>query len=321
MNNKIIIVSGDPNSINSEIIFKTWKKLSDVEKRKVYLITNYNLINNQFKKLKYNIITLKIRNIQEKINSKNLKIINVPISFNNSFNVTEKECSKFVSRCLNLAHKMADEKLIKGFINCPINKKLLKNSKKIGVTELLASKCKIKDNSELMLIHNKNFSVAPITTHIKIKNVSKKISTNLIFKKIITLNDQFKKLFKKKPKIGILGLNPHNNELSKDSEEIKVIIPAILKLKRKGINITGPLIADTVFINNYKDYDVIVGMYHDQVLIPFKTIYKFDAINITLGLNYVRVSPDHGTAADLIGKNKANPISLFKCIKFIKNLN
>ena len=84
-----------------------------------------------------------------------------------------------------------------------------------------------------------------------------------------------------------------------------------------GLNLNGPLIADTLFIKNYKKFDVIIGMYHDQVIAPFKTLYKFDAINITLGLKYLRVSPDHGVALDLIGKNKANASSLVECINFI----
>ena len=84
-----------------------------------------------------------------------------------------------------------------------------------------------------------------------------------------------------------------------------------------GINIKGPLVADTVFVNDYKNFDVIIGMYHDQVLGPFKTIFKFDAINITLGLRYLRVSPDHGTASNIIGKNKGNHLSLLRCIHFL----
>ena len=115
----------------------------------------------------------------------------------------------------------------------------------------------------------------------------------------------------------MLGLNPHNSELRKSSEEIKIIIPAIKELKRKNVKIYGPLVPDTTFIKDFKKYDIILGMYHDQVLTPFKTIFKFDAINVTLGLKYLRVSPDHGTAINLIGKNKANPISLLKCINFI----
>ena len=95
-----------------------------------------------------------------------------------------------------------------------------------------------------------------------------------------------------------------------------IILPAVL-----GINISGPLSADTTFVNNYKTYNVIIGMYHDQVLTPFKTLFHFDAINITLGLDYVRVSPDHGPAVDLIGSNKGNYLSLFRCIKFLQNLN
>ena len=97
-------------------------------------------------------------------------------------------------------------------------------------------------------------------------------------------------------------------------------MPAIKRLKTRGIKISGPFVADTLFINNYKKFDVIIGMYHDQVLAPFKTLFQYDAFNLTLGLNYIRVSPDHGTAKDLIGKNKANSLSLIQCIKFLNNL-
>ena len=114
-----------------------------------------------------------------------------------------------------------------------------------------------------------------------------------------------------------MGLNPHNAELRINSEERKIIIPCILKLKKRGVNISGPLIADTVFIKEYKNYDLLVGMYHDQILAPFKALFNFDAINVTLGLKYLRVSPDHGIAVNLIGKNKANPTSLIKCVNFL----
>ena len=103
------------------------------------------------------------------------------------------------------------------------------------------------------------------------------------------------------------------------NQKKKIIIPAINKLKRKGININGPLVSDTVFIKDYKKYDVIIGMFHDQVITPFKTLFKFDAVNITLGLKYLRMSPDHGTAINLIKKNKANPTSLIKCLEFLGN--
>ena len=91
--------------------------------------------------------------------------------------------------------------------------------------------------------------------------------------------------------------------MRKNSEEIRIILPAVKKLKKNGLNVYGPLVADTVFINDYIKYDIILGMYHDQVLTPFKTIFKFDAINLTLGLKYLRLSPDHGVASNIIKKN------------------
>ena len=244
----------------------------------------------------------------------------MPLYFKNPFKVLFNEASKYVINSLNLAHDLAIKKRIKGIINCPIDKRLIKTTKKIGVTEFLANKCRIKNKSEVMMIHNQTLSVVPITTHIDIKNVEKNISSKIILKKITTLNTNFKKIFKKKPKIAVLGLNPHNSEMRNLSFEKSKILPAIKKLKDKGFKIHGPLVADTIFMINYKNYDVIVGMYHDQVLAPFKALFHFNAINITLGLNYIRVSPDHGTGADIIGKNKANYLSLFECIRFINKL-
>ena len=124
----------------------------------------------------------------------------------------------------------------------------------------------------------------------------------------------FKNKFRIKPKICVLGLNPHNAELKYNSAEKKIIIPTLKKLRREGIAVSGPYPADTIFIDEFKKFDVIVGMYHDQVLPAFKALCKFDAINITLGLKYFRVSPDHGVAKNITNKNKANPLSLINCI-------
>ena len=319
MNKKIVVFTGDPNSINSEIIFKSWKKLNKSIKKRTFFISNYNLLESQLKKLNYKIKLTKVKNINEKVNTDFIKIIDLKLKFNNPFKVSKSKSSNFVKKSLNLLHKLGQDKNVSGVINLPINKLLLPNSV-AGVTEFLAKKCNVKKNSEAMVIKNENLSVSPITTHIEIKNISKKITENLIINKICTIDKSFKKLNKKKPRIGLLGLNPHNAELKINSEERKIIIPAMKKLKKKGINLEGLLVADTVFINDYKKFDVIVGMYHDQVLTPFKSLFKFNAINITLGLNYIRVSPDHGVAKNIIGKNKANATSLIKCFKFISKI-
>jgi 4-hydroxythreonine-4-phosphate dehydrogenase len=321
MKKKILIIAGEPNSINSEIIYKIWKKTHNNIKKRICLIGSYNLLNKQFKKLNYKIKLQQVSNIFEKTKRNELSIYNINLKFKNPFNVPLKESTKYVINSLNYGHKLACNKNVKGIINCPINKRALKESKKIGVTEFLAEKNMIKDNSEVMLIYNKKVSVSPITTHIDIKKVSNKIKKKLIVKKIKNLNVYFNKIFKKKPRIAILGLNPHNGELEKNSIEVKEIIPAISKLKKNGVNIKGPYVSDTIFIDNYKNFDVVIGMYHDQVLTPFKTLFRYDAINITLGLKYIRLSPDHGPAFDMMGKNKANSLSLFKCVKFINKFN
>ena len=313
---KIILVTGDPNSINSELIFKSWKKINNSIKNKIYLIGNYNLILSQFKRLKYSIKISKVKNIYEKGKPNKLKIINIDLQFKKPFKVLDMEAAKYIKKSLTYAHKLAIENIDSGIINCAINKKLL-NRNNIGVTEFLARKCEVRNNSEVMLITNEKLSVSPITTHINIKQVASRIKGVSIINKVKTINSWFRKKFGRKPKIGMLGLNPHNAEYKKKSEEIKTIIPTILKLRKLGIYIKGPLVSDTVFINDYKTFDVIIGMFHDQVLTPFKAIFKFDAINITLGLKYLRISPDHGTASDLIEKNKADPTSLLKCIHYL----
>ena len=116
------------------------------------------------------------------------------------------------------------------------------------------------------------------------------------------------------------GLNPHCESPSKLNEEKKIIIPAINFLKRNKILINGPFSADTIFLKDkIKKFDVIVGMYHDQVLTPIKALYNFDAINITLGLPFIRISPDHGPNQNMYGKNLSNPKSLLQAIKFLDN--
>ena len=319
MNKKIILVSGDPNSVNSEIIFKCWKKIPRVIKKNLVLISNLKLINDQFKKLNYKVKLRKIKNYDEKAPSNSLKILDIDLNYKNPFHVSKKSSSKFVIKSLNLAHELGLKSKVAGIINCPIDKNLLKK-KKIGVTEYLASKCSIKPDNEVMVIANKKLMVSPITTHVDIKSVSKLITLKKITTKIKILNKWYSDQFNKKPKIAILGLNPHNSELIKESKK-KINFTSNKKLKKINIKIDGPYAADSFFINKYKKFNIIIGMYHDQVLTPYKTLFKFDAINLTLGLKYIRVSPDHGVAKDKIMKKQSNFLSLLNCMHFIHKLN
>ena len=128
-------------------------------------------------------------------------------------------------------------------------------------------------------------------------------------------------LINKKPRIAILGFNPHNFSTKKKSEEKQIIFPVIKKAKERKIKIFGPISADTSFMNYKKfKFDVIVGLYHDQVLTPFKALFNYAAINITLGLPFIRITPDHGVAENIVGKKIANPKSLINSIKFFHHI-
>ena len=168
-----------------------------------------------------------------------------------------------------------------------------------------------------MLIYNKKLSVSPVTTHIPLGQVNKKINQYKIVKKVKVINNFYKKVFRKKPNFAILGLNPHNFSSSKKCEEKEIIVKSIKSLIKMKIKVKGPVSADSSFMTSQKNkFDVIIGMYHDQVLTPFKALFNFDAINVTLGLPYIRTSPDHGVAENIIGKRIANPRSLIESIKF-----
>jgi 4-hydroxythreonine-4-phosphate dehydrogenase len=169
-----------------------------------------------------------------------------------------------------------------------------------------------------MLIYNEKLSVCPLTTHLPLKSVAKNINKTNIIEKIKLINNFYKKNFNIIPKIAVLGLNPHCESVEKFNEDEKIVKPTINYLKKLKYKVSGPYSADTMFIKKNRDkFDVVLGMYHDQVLTPIKTLFEYDAINITLGLPFLRISPDHGPNKQMIGKNQSNPLSLIKAISFL----
>ena len=188
------------------------------------------------------------------------------------------------------------------------------NKKYPGITEYICEKYDVRKFA--MIIYNKELSVCPLTTHIPIKNVPKFITKKNISEKVKLINDFYIKYKKIKPKIAVLGLNPHCESTNKFNEDDKILKPSINHLKKLGYKINGPFSADTIFLKkNRKKFNVILGMYHDQVLSPMKTIFEYDAINITLGLPFLRISVDHGTAYEIAGKNKSDFSSMDQALK------
>ena len=318
MKKPIAIIAGEPNSISSEIIFKSWQLRRKYTHKPFLVIGSIHLLNLQKKKLKYQIKIKKINNnfVSSEINDSELPVYDVKYIQKKAFQEISDISNKYIFRCFDVATNFIKNKKILGFINCPIAKEFLFKNKQQGITEFLAKKENLKDN-EVMLIFNRKLSVSPLTTHIPFSQINKKITKSKIIRKVKIIDNFYKKTFSKKPNIGVLGLNPHNFTSTKKKEEKDIISPAIKALKKLKIKVIGPLSPDTSFmISKRYNLDVILGMYHDQVLTPFKALFKYDAINITLGLPYFRISPDHGIAKNIIGKKIANPKSLIESIKF-----
>lgn len=303
----ILIVPGDPKSIFLEIFFKSFKK----SKKTIILICNKELLTKQMKILKFNykLNQITVSQIYHKdLNNSRINFINISLD--------PKKINEYINTCFETSLQILKKDKEIGLINGPINKTTFLKQKYLGITEFLGTKTYAL-KKVVMLIFNKKLAVSPLTTHIPLKDVHLQISKKKIFNHVIQINNFYKLKFKKNPKIAITGLNPHCESNFKTSEEKKIIIPAIKSLKTKNFEVSGPFAADTIFLkNNYKKYDVIIGMYHDQVLTPIKSIFGFKAINITLGLPFLRVSPDHGPNVKMFGKNISNPDSLREAIKF-----
>jgi len=322
MTKPIAIIIGEPNSISSEIIFKSWVKKKKFRHHPCLVIGNYNLLYRHLKYFKFN---LNLKLIEKNFRLDDLKgtaipVIDIKYSQKKIFEKISKKSNQFILDCFSQGLNLIKQNKILGIINGPVSKETFLNKKFNGITEFIAYKIG-RYGKVAMLIYSKKLAVTPIVTHIPVKKISQKLNVKKIVNQIKKIIFFYNKYFKKKIRIAITGLNPHCFSHEKFSEEEKIIKPAIRKIKKLKINITGPLSADTLFLpKNQKKFDVIVGMYHDQVLTPIKTIMGFEAINITLGLPFIRVSPDHGVAADIVGKKVADPSSLIESIKFFNNI-
>ena len=315
-NRPILLIPGDLNSIFFEIFFKSLKKKK--YKSPIVIITSSKIISKEVKKYRFKkkIRFLDIKKIKNyKLNNNTLNILDVDLKINqksNSFN------SKLLNESFKIAFKILKSGFTNKFINGPINKKKFLKRNIPGITEYISKK--FNEKKIAMLIFNEKLSVCPITTHLPLKLVAKNITKQKIMEKVFLIENFYKKNIGLKPKIAVVGLNPHCETSGVYNEDDQIIKPSIKHLQKKNYRIQGPFPADTIFLKkNREKFNVILGMYHDQVLTPIKTLFEYDAINITLGLPFFRVSPDHGPNEKMVGKNLSSPISLMKSLNFLDN--
>jgi len=315
--NRTIVIEGDPEGVFLELFFKTLKSKSF--KNYLILICSKNNLQKQMNRAKFKkkINLLDIKKMNEiLLKKKEINLIDVKIKKTKNKNLNNKNIKDYIEKCFEISFKLIKEGFANKLINGPVDKKIFLKNKFLGVTEYVSNKFNKKKTG--MLIYNKQLSVCPVTTHLPLRNVSRSINRNIIHDKINLVNNFYLKYLKLKPRIAVTGLNPHCESILKFNEDEKIIKPAIKTMKKRNINVKGPFPADTIFSSkNRKLFDVVIGMYHDQVLAPIKALYEFDAINITMGLPFLRATPDHGPNKQMAGKNISNPTSLIRALEFL----
>ncbi len=240
------------------------------------------------------------------------------------FGQPDRACGEAMVRYIEEAVKRARSQELNAITTCPINKKAMNEAgySYPGHTELLAHL--VGASAVAMMFLGSKWRMVLVTIHVPLKDVSRWISKDRILSTLLLTDQGMKKYFGiPHPKIGVLGLNPHCGEDGLlGEEEKKEILPAIAEAKLLGMNVEGPFSADSFFnISDRYAFDAVISMYHDQGLIPIKTLDFKEAVNFTLGLPFIRTSVDHGTAYDIAGKGLADPTNLVKAILTAANLS
>lgn len=314
--NQIIFTCGDINGVGPEICVRTINKIYNVKNQKIIFICPKNVLENTFRLVKPKFSYLIVKKYNAKFEDyKNITIVDIG-DFLQKYGIATKDSGiasyKALTTALEIIHPNFD-----ALITAPISKNAIRLAgiKFPGHTELLAKHTNTKNY--LMVFLSKKFICGLTTIHEPIKNVASLLTKVRLKNSIIILNNVLKKdLLIKNPAIAVLGLNPHAGENGTiGNEENKVIKPVIDSIR--NIKLEGPFVPDAFFANQlYKKYDAVLGMYHDQVLIPFKMLNFNIGVNYTAGLPFVRTSPDHGTGYDIAGKGIAISDSMEEAVKW-----
>ncbi|MFV9551786.1 4-hydroxythreonine-4-phosphate dehydrogenase PdxA [Algibacter sp. PT7-4] len=316
---------GDLNGIGSEIVLKVFEdnRFLDFCTPVIFASAkSMTFFKSHFKsQINFHVINNLNQISHNKVNVFNCW--NEPVKI--EFGKEDPKIGSFAIKSLEFATKALKENAIHALVTAPINKHNIQSEKfKFpGHTDYLATEL---EGESLMFMITDTLRIGLFTDHVPVKDVSTHITPELIEQKINTVYNSLKKDFKiERPKIAVLGINPHTGDNGViGSEDDEVLRPTLKKIKETGKLVFGPYAADSFFgSNNYKNFDAIIASYHDQGLIPFKTLSFGQGVNYTAGLNKVRTSPDHGTAYEIAGKGIADENSfkeaIFSAIKIYKN--
>ena len=319
---KIVITSGEPAGIGPDICLN----LPDIENTELYIIADPVLINERISQLSEN-IKINVHQDTDKLSEfyqkDKLNIIPLNLQSTSRPGILNPENSRYVLQMLDLASDLCRQKKVNAMVTGPVQKSIINDAgfNFTGHTEYLADKSAA---TPVMMLATQSLRVALATTHLPLKDVSQAITKESLTETLTILHAFLKQQAGiKKPKILVCGLNPHAGENGNlGSEEIDTIIPVIEKLNKMNMDLLGPLPADTLFTSKYLDNtDAVLAMYHDQGLPVLKFSGFGKAVNVTLGLPFVRTSVDHGTALDLAASGQASNSSLIEAISMAAQLS
>ncbi|MEO2144147.1 MAG: 4-hydroxythreonine-4-phosphate dehydrogenase PdxA [Flavobacteriaceae bacterium] len=310
------ISCGDPNGIGIEIILKALSDNRILDFFIPIIFSNEKLMSDQKKELNIDIQFSKI-NFNKKPLKGKINIINVwEEPYETEFGKPTIKSGELSFKSLEAVTKALINNQVDVMVTAPINKNNIqsKDFNFPGHTDYLAKKLQ---GESLMFMLNENLRVGLLTDHIPIKEIASNVSLKKVKEKVLIMEQSLKIDFGvQKPKIAVLSVNPHGGDGGViGNEDDSILKPALIEISKEGTMLFGPFSADSFFgSGNYKKYDAILAIYHDQGLVPFKTLSFGEGINFTAGLNKIRTSPDHGTGYDIAGKDLADPNSFKNAI-------
>lgn len=320
--NKIAVTMGDPRGIGPEVIVKAFYCAEIRDFCSPIVIGDSGVIK---KAVELTGLPIKVESIANLSDSKpdvgRIEVLEVRSNRPKKEGIA-RDAQRAVIKYIEKAVDLALKKEVSAVVTAPVSKESFKIAgiSSPGHTELLARLTGAEDFA-MMFVSNR-LKIILSTIHIPLKEVPGSISEELVLKTIRLAKKGADMLDIKNPRIAMAGLNPHAGESGLfGNEELKAIIPAIKKAEKEGIKVSGPYPPDVIFYKAYRgDFDIIVCMYHDQGLIPFKMVAFETGVNVTVGLPIIRTSPDHGTAFDIAWSNKANPSSMLEAMKLASKL-
>jgi len=312
------ITMGDPAGIGPEVLVKSLAAIPLHEKVRFLVFGDLDILSREAKKASLSIDFSIFKKPGDRLDPDSVNVCSLTnlkpedCSYGNS----TKDCANAAMTYVDSAINLAKDGLLDGFITAPVSKNSIRRivTNFTGHTEYIASKVRV--SNPVMLMVTPKLKVVPLTTHITVIDAVKNLSSTLIVDTLKTINAYIPSYFGiKSPRIAVSGLNPHAGEDVFGTEEDDIIKPAIAKANKLEMKVDGPFAPDSVFLKGLNgSYDVILAMYHDQALIPVKTMFFEQVVNVTLGLPFIRTSPGHGVAFDIAGRNIAKHESMLAAI-------